>query len=77
MFLGKSVLKICRKFIGERPCRGTISIKLLYDFIDFEIGLRHGCSPVNMLHILRTSFPRDTSGRPLLKLETAYNFFVS
>ena len=60
MFLRKGVLKICGKFIGEHPCRSAISIKLLGDFI--EIALRHGCSPVNLLHILRTPFPRNTSG---------------
>ena len=27
-----------------------------------EITLRHGCSPVNLLHIFRSSFPRYTSG---------------
>ena len=27
-----------------------------------EIALRHGCSPVNLLYIFRTSFPRNTSG---------------
>ena len=31
-----------------------------------EIALRHGCSPVNMLHISRTSFPKDTSAGLLL-----------
>ena len=31
-----------------------------------EIALRHGCSPVNLLHIFRTLFPRNTSGRLLL-----------
>ena len=25
-----------------------------------EITLRHGCSPVNMLHIFRTPFPKNT-----------------
>ena len=29
VFLGKGVLKICSKFIGEHPCRSAISIKLL------------------------------------------------
>ena len=57
------------------PFRSAISIKLLYNFI--EIGLQHGCSPVNLLHIFRTSFPSNTLGRLLLTLETAYNFFVS
>ena len=27
-----------------------------------EIALRHGCSPVNLLHIFRTPFFRSTSG---------------
>ena len=60
----KSVLKICSKFTGEHPCRSAISIKLLCNFI--EIALRHGCSPVNLLHIFRTPFPKNTSGRLLL-----------
>ena len=29
-------------------------------------ALRHGCSPINLLHIFRTPFPRNTSGRLLL-----------
>ena len=32
-----------------------------------EIALRHGCSPVNLLYIFRTPFPRNTSGRLLLE----------
>ena len=36
-----------------------ISIKLLYNFI--QIALRHGCSPVTLLHI-RTSFHKSTYG---------------
>ena len=32
-----------------------------------EITLRHGCSPVNLLHILKTPFSKNTSGRLLLK----------
>ena len=34
-----------------------------------EIALRHGCSPVNLLHIFRTPFPRNISGRLFLKLK--------
>ena len=64
VFLGKGGLKICSKFTGEHPCRSVISIKLLCNFI--EITLRHGCSPVNLLHIFRTPFPKNTSGRLLL-----------
>ena len=64
VFLWKGVLKICRKFTGEQPCRSAISITLQSNFI--EIALRHGCSPVNLLHIFRTPFPRNTSGWLLL-----------
>ena len=40
--------------------------KLLCNFI--EVALRHGCSPVNVLHIFRTPFPKNTSGWLLLML---------
>ena len=39
-------------------------VALLCNFI--EIALRHGCSPVNLLHIFRIPFPKNTSGRLLL-----------
>ena len=59
----RGVLKICSKFTGEhpeqRPYRSAISIKLICNFI--EIALRHGCSPVNMRHIFRAPFPKNTS----------------
>ena len=64
VFLGKRVLKICTKFTGEHPCRSVISIKLQNNFI--EITLRHECSPVYLLHIFRTPFPKNTSGGLLL-----------
>ena len=66
LFLGKGVLKICSKFTGEHPCRSAISIKLQSNFI--EITLWHGYSPVNSLHIFRTPFLKNTSGRLLLKI---------
>ena len=66
LFLGKGVLKICSKFTGEHPCRNAISIKLFSNF--FEIGLWHGCFPINLLHIFRKSFPKNTSGLLLLDL---------
>ena len=55
LFLGKGVLKICSKFTGEHPCRSAISIKL------------QRCSPVNLLHIFRTPFPKNTYGWLLLE----------
>ena len=36
----------------------------------FKIARRHGCSPVNLLHIFRTPFPRNTSGWLLLTVAT-------
>ena len=46
------------------PCQNAISIKLQSNFI--ETTLRHGCSPVNLLHIFRTPFSNNTSGGLLL-----------
>ena len=53
VFLRKGVMKIRSKFTGEHPCLSAIS---------HEIALRHGYSPVNLLHIFRTPIPRNTSG---------------
>ena len=64
VFQGKGVLKICSKSTGENPRRSAISIKLLCNFI--EITLQHGCSPVNLLYICRTTFTKNTSGWLLL-----------
>ena len=54
----------CSKFTGKHPCENVISIKLQSNFL--EIALRYGWSPVNLLHIFRTPFPRNTSGWLLL-----------
>ena len=58
VLLGKGVREICSKRTGEHLSRSVISIKLLCNFI--EIAFRHGCSPVNLLHIFGTPFPRIT-----------------
>ena len=42
--------------------------KLQSNFI--EITLQHGCSPVDLLHIFRTTFPKNTSGGLLLNIKT-------
>ena len=65
VFLRKGVLKIYSKFTGVHLCWSAISIKLQSNFT--EIALRHGCSPVNLLHIFRTTFLKNTSGWLLLK----------
>ena len=48
----------------RKPCRSAISIKLQRSFI--EMVLRHGCSPVNLLHLFGTPFHRNTFGWLLL-----------
>ena len=53
--LGKGVLKICRT-----PMPKCDINKVASNFI--EIVFRHWCSPVNLLHIFRTPFLKNTSG---------------
>ena len=60
VFLGKRVLKIWIKCTGKRSCQSVISLKLLCNFI--EITFWHGCSPINLLHIYRTSFYKNGYG---------------
>ena len=67
VFLRKGVLKIWSKFTGDYPCQRVISIKFQSNFI--EITPRHGCSPVNLLHIFRTPFPNNISGGLLLYVQ--------
>ena len=75
MFLGEVVLKICSKRTGEHPSRNLISIKLQSNFI--EVTLRHGYSPVNSRQIFRTSCSQSTSGRLLLKKNSAHEIISS
>ena len=42
-----------------------------------KIALRHWSSPVNLMHIFRTLFPRNTSGGLLLNKEVACNVLFS
>ena len=49
LLLGIGELKIRSKFTGGHLYGGVSSIKFF-----IEIALRHGCSPVNLLHIFRT-----------------------
>ena len=47
--------------------KGMVQTHMLCNFI--EIALRHGCSPVNLLYIFRTPFPKNTSEGKLLLQE--------
>ena len=51
---------MCSKFTGEYQYGRVITIKLQSNL--FEITLRHVRSPVNLLHIFRTPFPKNTYG---------------
>ena len=64
----ENMLQIYRR----TPWRSVISVKLQNNFI--EITLWHGCSPVTLLHIFRTSFPKKTSGRLLLIFVLSMNW---
>ena len=62
VLLGKGVLKIYSKSTGEHPRQSAISIKLERVWVTLRwYTLRHGCSPVNLLHIFRTPSPKSTS----------------
>ena len=59
--------------IENHPCRSVVSIKLLCNFI--QITLRHGCSSVNLLHIFRAPYTKNTSGWLLLYLSRRHFLF--
>ena len=46
---------------SEAVVQSVISLKLQSNFI--EIKLRHGCCPVNLLHIFRTHSTKNNSGQ--------------
>ena len=75
VFLRKGISIICCKFTREHPCWSAILIKLQSNFI--EIEHRHGCSSVNLLHIFRTPFIKNTYGWQLLNnLSSRHNNIV-
>ena len=57
-FQEKLFSKYTASLNGEHPCQNVITIKLLCNFI--EIAVWHEYSPVNLLYILRTLFPKNT-----------------
>ena len=62
----RGVLKICSKFTREHPMRKWGLNKFI------EITLRYECSPVNLLNIFRTPFPRKTYGGLPLRFVDIY-----
>ena len=62
--LKKECSKNMQQCTGENPCRRVISIKLQSIFN--ETTLRHECFPVNLLHIFRTPFYKNSYWELLL-----------
>ena len=50
----------------KNTCNRRLSFSSVMQSNFFEITLRHGCYLVNLLHIFRTPFPKNTSGELLL-----------
>ena len=46
-----------------------------WDFNKDSLQLRHGCSPVNLQHIFRTLFYKNTSGVLFLKVFSISRIF--
>ena len=64
MNFNRSPQEVFSKFTGGHLYRSAISIKLLCNFN--EIALWHESSPVNLLHIFQTPFPKNTFRELLL-----------
>ena len=60
------LIKRCSKNIQKIYWRTSTPKFDINSFI--ETTLRHGCSPVNLLHIIRAPFPKNTFGQLLLQL---------
>ena len=58
MFFGLDILNMWSKFTEEHLRRNALHF--------IETALRHGCSPVNLVHIFRIPFYKNTSGVLLL-----------
>ena len=47
-----------------------------FNKVALQSYFRHGCSPVNLLHIFRTPFSNNTSGGLFLYLPTYYPIYL-
>ena len=64
MFLGKGVLKICRKFTGQRPCQSFICAKCKHTYTSEKIKLFYniiinGKLKCNSFYLLITDYDVD------------------
>ena len=64
-------------FLGKGILRNFIKITLRQVYWNHNITLRHGCSPVNLLGIFRTPFPKNTSERLQTTLSIELTFLLA
>ena len=64
--LGKRCSENMQQIYRRTPMPKRDFNKVACNFV--EITLLHGCSPVNLLHIFRIRFSKDTSGQLLLAM---------
>ena len=62
----RSILKKRCSENMQKTYRRTPKPKYDFSKVAIKITLRHGCSPVKVLHISRTAFPKNNSGWLLL-----------
>ena len=72
--LKKRCYENMQQIYKRTPMPKCVSTKLQSNFI--EIILRHGCSPVNLQHVFRTTFPKNTSEGLLLKFQVFRRFRI-
>ena len=64
-----TVIKMFLEILQNSQENNCVIVSFLIMFCNFiEITLRYGCSPENLQHIFRTSFPKNTSGWLLLRI---------
>ena len=69
VFLEKGVLKICSKLTENHLCRSAISVKFQIK-ITFRHDFSRGSSPVNLPHIFRIPFLKNTPRWLLLAFDS-------
>ena len=75
-FLMSKLLKYNFLVVFSSFLQTPLFIIFLLRFSPQKITLQYGCSPVNLLHIFRTPFLKNTSGWLLLKLISTDKFSV-
>ena len=67
-----SVEKVFWKHAASLQENTHAEVRFQSNFI--EIALRHGCTPVNFLHIFKALFSKNTSGWLLLKCQDSFKY---